>query len=202
MLVGMTHASIHRGFTRTSLLSGRTTGSLFLLLPLVVVMLAAVILVGVAGYENFRFARGLDQCLNLISVAKRYADVQPGFAQQSGEDILANLARNGQITAQTSEGHAARIVNPWGGDMHAVVTEPSVLRIDAVVPAHVCRRLGMYLTKLARDFALVEFAARDGDAPYRLAYNGNLAKTIGEEDMTQICGDAKTATVVAAFRLR
>ncbi len=173
-----------------------------LLLPVVAAMLVAVIVAGVAGYENFRFVRGLDQYLNLIGVAQNYARLQPGFAQQPGEDILAMLARNGQITAMTEEGKAARIINPWGGEMHAMLSEPSILRIDAILPLHACRRLGMSFVKNAREFGVLEFAVHNGDEPWRLTYNGNIGRAVSESEILQICGSAANVAVITTVRLR
>ena len=173
-----------------------------LVLPLAAVMLVALALAVGASFESLKFARGLGQVLNVIGAARRYAAVQAGFGQQPGEDILGMLARNSQIEAQMADGQVARIINPWGGDMHAILTAPSILQVDAVMPPKSCRRLGAYFMKAAKDFTPLEFAAHEADAPWRLAYNGNAAKKVDEAAMEAICGYAGSVTVAMSFKLR
>lgn len=176
---------------------------MLILLPTIAIVLAAAWISGMAILENIRFAKATSQILILVKTAHDIAFSDKNFATQPNEDILDDLTR-AEALSDTIEGKPVTLRNPWQGSMTSLVTTPSIMRIESIVPSRACRRMALFFARTADDLGLKIMEARDeAGKSWRRFYDRASTPSIPDsQPMEAACGDEPRVTLALVFALR
>jgi hypothetical protein len=191
-----------KGFSqiRSSL---RNAVSFSLAFPVVVIVLVAVGIAIAAMRENVRFAHATDQVIGLVASVRDFSAHEKTFAIQSGEDVLATLARNGLIAAPINVGPPVTLANPWRGAVRAFVAEPYLIRLETNLPAHECQRLAIFFARSSGAVGLQVMEAHEGvDGGWRRFYDAVHGTNLTEKQVEAACGHGPQSTLAMGFRLK
>jgi hypothetical protein len=163
--------------------------------PVGLAIFLAVWLTAAAAYENVKFARCTDQMYSLIEMARGEASKEAGFGGGTGEDLVDDLVRRGQLPAPP--------VNDWSGALRAQVPVPPFMRIEADVPAAACRRLALEFGKDANPADPIKMEAREENGKWTAIYDSSAyRKGLDYRLATAACGEGSYATFALTIALR
>jgi hypothetical protein len=180
--------------------------------PLYVVLLSGIviglIIMGLfvsasAVAEKVRMSHGYGAILDIVDKARHTAASDRQLGNNGRQDLLATLERLGQIiTAGESDG--IRILrNPWGGIVVALAMPDNAIRIETIVPTHVCQRFISFLfDQDPQALGLRAIEVKPLDGPWRQTYVDGSQVRATDPEIAASCGGSKQADVALLFTLR
>jgi hypothetical protein len=170
------------------------------MVPTVTVILAAIWISGMSMIENIRLAHATDQIVKLVVMTHDIASTDKNFALRPSEDVLGELAHAGLLNEVTDQSPAS-LLNPWKGQLTALITLPSAMRIESVLPARDCRRLAQFFIRNGADLGLSSMEAREStDKIWHQIYG--RAQPASSQPVEMACGQGTGTTLAVVFLLR
>jgi len=195
------HARSKAIFISGKFVPGKIVSAL-LVLPMVVVLTAAIWLAVASVIENVHFQQAVDQIINIVDISRNYAVQDRNFATQSNEDVLVSLSRAGMISLNAS-GTPLSVVNPWGRKVIVFSPRYSIVRIETSVPDHDCRRLAMFFAKDIKALGVQSMEARTNPKGlWRRFYDRRYTAIPGESDVEAACDLGSDMTLALIFGVR
>ena len=186
---------------RVTLFSSRVLTSI-LVVPLIFVITGAIWIAASSVFENIRFARSVDQIIDIISTSRNFAAREQSFASQENDDVLAALDRGGLMTV-SPEGTPRTVMNPWRGRVTVQTVSPSVMRIETTTPSRDCRRLVLFFLKDARSMGVQLMEARqDPQSLWRRFYSRQNVRIPRSEDVEAACSQGESSILALVLGVR
>ncbi|HEU0117111.1 MAG TPA: hypothetical protein VFR09_00635 [Alphaproteobacteria bacterium] len=171
--------------------------------PVIAIIAAAIWIAASSVVENMHFARATQQIIGVLAAAHDYAGREKNYTMQSGEDLVASLARIGTLTDIAKDPPPAHFFNPWSGAVQAVAAGPTTMRLETEVPVRDCRRLALFFAKEARSLGLQIMEARSGEGGvWRRFLNEEQDTIVDARPIEAACGDEPEARLALVFRLK
>jgi hypothetical protein len=176
------------------------------------VLLFSAVVIGIIGlalwvsidsvWEKIRISEGLQQIISIVAMARDAARSDPQFATGDRKDLLNALERSGRIQTDGVLDGIKMLKNPWGNPMVAVVNTDGNVRVETIVPPHICQRFIGSFGQNPRSFGIKQVEVKGSYSSWRQVYNGSVGSGISEANISAGCGDTIQADAALIFSLR
>jgi hypothetical protein len=180
--------------------------------PIYVVMVSGIviglILLGLfisvtAVAEKVRMSHGYTAILDIVDKGRHAAQTDKQLGLGNKQDLLMVLERLGQITTAGEADGIKVLHNPWGGALVALAMPDNVIRIESIVPTHVCQRFISFLfDQDPHALGLRAIEVKSFQGSWRQTYSEGMQGRLTDRDIAINCGDTEQADVALVFTLR
>jgi len=159
-------------------------------------------------YEKIRIAQGLEQIITIVDIARGAAKTDINFMAGDRKDLLVALERSGRIKTDGAVDGIKTITNPWGNVMVAVKNSDGNIRVETIVPPHICQRFIGSFAQNPVAYGIRGVEVKGWNNAWRrvfdsdLSENRNAVASMSETTIAAACADTVQANVALTFVLR
>lgn len=152
--------------------------------------------------EKVRISRGLQQIITIVSLARDAGAVDANFFATERKDLLDLLEHNGRIQSDGSDQGVKFLKNPWRNYLVAFITADRNIRVETIVPPHICQRFIGSFGQNPQSFGIRQVEVKGYTNAWRQVYGGAIGNSITETTIAAGCGDTVEADVALTFAIR
>lgn len=152
--------------------------------------------------EKIRVSQGLQQIISIVAMTRDTVRADQRFAVGERKDLLDALERSGRLQTDGTSEDVKFIRNPWGNILIAAVTPDGNIRVETIVPPHICQRFIGSFAKNPQSFGVKQVEVKGFHSSWRQVYNGSTNEGISESNISAGCSDTVQADAALIFSLR
>lgn len=153
-------------------------------------------------FEKIRISQGLQQITSIVSMARDAAKSDSHFVGLDRRDLLDGLERSGRIQTDGVVDGVKVLNNPWKNILVALVNTDGTVRIETIVPPHICQRFIGSFAHNMQGFGIKWVEVKGYNNSWRQIYDGAHGGTLSEATIAAGCGDTVQADVALTFTVR
>ncbi|MBV8061516.1 MAG: hypothetical protein JO126_06195 [Alphaproteobacteria bacterium] len=169
----------------------------------IVMVIGGLIISGGSIREKIRIGQAVQQIVSLTGAIRDAASRDNMFGINNRTDLIAAVARTGQITATGSVNGLSSLTNPWDQPVTVVSIPGGQMRMETITSGRICYRLLSVFGQDPVDFGVHRIEVRGTTPNWRQVYNG----TAGATAMTDLqigaaCNEGEIINIALLFNLR
>jgi len=159
-------------------------------------------------YEKIRIVQGLEKIITIVDLARNAAKTDINFMAGDRKDLLAALENSRRIKTDNVVDGIKTITNPWGNVMVAIKNTDGNIRVETIVPPHICQRFIGSFAQNPQDYGIRRVEVKGWNNAWRQVYetdpkeNRAGASSINEATITAACADTVQANVALSFAIK
>lgn len=170
---------------------------------IVVAIIAASLWISVTSVlEKIRVSDGLQQIISIVAMAREASRADVNFAVAERRDLLAALERMGRVRTDGTNDGLKFLRNPWNNILVGAVGDNNTIRVESIVPPHICQRFIGSFASNPQSFGIRQVEVRGYNTSWRRVYDQGMGTGIAENNIAAGCSDTVQADVAMIFTLR
>jgi hypothetical protein len=169
---------------------------------IVIALIAVALWISINSiFEKIRISQGLQQITTIVALARDSARTDSHFALDDRKDLLEALERSGRLRTDGIVDGVKVLHNPWKNILVGLINPNGNIRVETVVPPHICQRFIGSFGQNLQSFGIKQIDIKGSDSSWRQVYNGAVDGKINEITIAAGCGDTVQSDVALTFSL-